>query len=161
MDHKLILSLKLERPRPPKLVCMHVTSTPICINFLSQFWSIKIFHDHGLCPEREILPFLKGSHISETERVTPTKTGVHAHDFNPYLHRFFELILIGYIFWQWWTKRNFGQIQKLILFPKVEKPCPPNLVCMLTLSTSTCLNFLKQFCSAQCFVRFPFWAPWL
>ena len=39
---------KPERPHPPKLVCMHVTSIPTCINFLSQFWSIKIFYDHGL-----------------------------------------------------------------------------------------------------------------
>ena len=45
-------------------------------------------------PEREILPFLKGSHISETEGVTPTKTGVHACDINPYLHIFYEPIPI-------------------------------------------------------------------
>ena len=45
--------------------------------------------------EREILPFLKGSHIFETEEVTPTKTGVHACDINPYLHEFFEPISIN------------------------------------------------------------------
>ena len=44
--------------------------------------------------EREIWPFLKGSHISETEKVTPIKTGVHARDINPYLHKFFEPIPI-------------------------------------------------------------------
>ena len=32
----------------PKLVCMHLTSTPTCMNFLSQFQSIKFFDDHGL-----------------------------------------------------------------------------------------------------------------
>ena len=48
MDHKLILSLKPERPHPPKLVCMHLTSIPTCINFLSRFRSIKFFDDHGL-----------------------------------------------------------------------------------------------------------------
>ena len=32
--------------------------------------------------------------ISETRETTPTKFGVHACDINPYLHEFFELILI-------------------------------------------------------------------
>ena len=36
--------------------------------------------DYKSMPKREIWPFLKGSHISETEVVTPIKTGVHAHD---------------------------------------------------------------------------------
>ena len=45
-------------------------------------------------PQREIWLLLKGSHISETEGVTPTKTGVQARDINPYLHKFFEPIPI-------------------------------------------------------------------
>ena len=32
--------------------------------------------------------------ISETRVTTPTKIGVHACDINPYLHEFFEPILI-------------------------------------------------------------------
>ena len=32
---------KTKEPRPPKLVFMHLTSIPTCMNFLSQFWSIK------------------------------------------------------------------------------------------------------------------------
>ena len=32
------ISLKPERSHPPKLVCMHFTSTPTCMNFLSQFY---------------------------------------------------------------------------------------------------------------------------
>ena len=43
---KVAISPKLMRARPPKLVCMHVTSTPTCMNFLSQFQSIKFFNDH-------------------------------------------------------------------------------------------------------------------
>ena len=50
--------------------------------------------DYSPCPEREIWLFLKGSRISETGEATPTKTGVHAHDINSYLHEFFEPILI-------------------------------------------------------------------
>ena len=50
--------------------------------------------DYSPCPEREIWPFLKGSHISETGETTPTKTGVHELDINPYLHEFFEPIPI-------------------------------------------------------------------
>ena len=34
---KVAISPKLERSRSPKLVCMYVTSTPICMNFLSLF----------------------------------------------------------------------------------------------------------------------------
>ena len=43
---KVAISPKPKRPRPPKLVCMHVTSIPTCMNFLSQFQSIKFFDDH-------------------------------------------------------------------------------------------------------------------
>ena len=45
---KVAISPKPERSRSPKLVCMYVTSIPTCMNFLSQFRSIKIFDDHGL-----------------------------------------------------------------------------------------------------------------
>ena len=44
--------------------------------------------DYYPCPEREIWPFLKGSHISETGETTPIKTDVHARDIDPYLHDF-------------------------------------------------------------------------
>ena len=44
--------------------------------------------------EGEIWLFFKGSHISETGGVTPTKIGVHVLHINPYLHEFFELIPI-------------------------------------------------------------------
>ena len=50
--------------------------------------------DYSPCPKREIRLFLKGSHISETEEATPTKVGAHARYINPYLHEFFESILI-------------------------------------------------------------------
>ena len=45
-------------------------------------------------PRKGNLAVLKGSHISETEKATPTKTSVHAHDLNPYLHKIFEPIPI-------------------------------------------------------------------
>ena len=45
---KVAISLKPERPHPPKMVCMHVASTPTCMIFLGQFQSIKFFDDHGL-----------------------------------------------------------------------------------------------------------------
>ena len=40
------------------------------------------------------LAVFEGSNISKTGEATPTKIGVHAFDINPYLHEFFELILI-------------------------------------------------------------------
>ena len=40
------------------------------------------------------LAVFEGNDVSETGESTPTKIGVHAFDINPYLHEFFELILI-------------------------------------------------------------------
>ena len=40
------------------------------------------------------LAVFEGSGIFETKIATPTKIGVHACYINPYLHEFFELILI-------------------------------------------------------------------
>ena len=44
---------------------------------------------------KENLAVFEGSGISETREVTPTKIGVYACDINPYLHEFFEPILIN------------------------------------------------------------------
>ena len=41
------------------------------------------------------LAVFEGSNISETGEVTITKIGVHAFHINPYLHEFFEPILIN------------------------------------------------------------------
>ena len=54
--------------------------------------------DNSPWVEREIWPFLKGSHISKTEEATPTKLGMHARNINPYLHKFFESIPMDLIF---------------------------------------------------------------
>ena len=99
--------------------------------------------DYSPCHKREIWPFLKGSYISETKEATPTKTGVHALDINPYLHEFFELIPIDFFF-------NFMD-HKLILSPKPERPRPPKLVCMYLTLIPTCINFLSQFRSIKFF----------
>ena len=36
-----------EETTPTKLVHMHLTSIPTCMNFLGRFRSIKFFDDHG------------------------------------------------------------------------------------------------------------------
>ena len=51
--------------------------------------------DYSPWVEREIWPFLKGSHISEIGETTPTKIGVYECDINPNLHEFFEPIPIN------------------------------------------------------------------
>ena len=93
---KVAISPKPERSRSPKLVCMYVTSTPTCMNFLSQFRSIKFFDDHGLYSmgKKGNLALFESSNISKTGEVMATKTGVHTCDINPYLHKFFEAIPI-------------------------------------------------------------------
>ena len=45
---KVAISPKPEKPHPPKLVCMHLTSTSTCMNFFSRFYLIQFFDDHGL-----------------------------------------------------------------------------------------------------------------
>ena len=45
---KVVISPKPEWPCPPKLVCMHLTSSYTGMIFLSQFRSIDFFNDHGL-----------------------------------------------------------------------------------------------------------------
>ena len=93
---KVAISPKPKRARPPKLVYMHVTSTPICMIFLSRFRSIRFFDDHGLqsMGRKGNLAVFESSNISETEKDTPTKIGVHACYINTYLHDFFESIPI-------------------------------------------------------------------
>ena len=77
---RVAISPKLERSRPPKLVHMHNSSILICINFLSQFRSIKFFDDHGLesMVGKGNLALFESSNISKTGEVTPTKIGAHA-----------------------------------------------------------------------------------
>ena len=44
------------------------------------------------------LAVFEGCSISETGNAMPTKIGVHAFDINPYLHIFFEPIILTSIF---------------------------------------------------------------
>ena len=50
--------------------------------------------DYSPWVEREIWPFLRVAVSPKPGEPTPTKIGVHACVINPYLHKFFELILI-------------------------------------------------------------------
>ena len=56
------VSPKSEKPLPPKLVCMQVTSIPTCMNFFGRFRSIKFFYDHG---SKGKFGRFEGSSISE------------------------------------------------------------------------------------------------
>ena len=75
---RVAVSPKPERPRPPKLVYMYVTSIPTYMNFLSRFRLIKFFDDHGLYiyspwVEREIWPFLRVAVSPKPEKSRPPK----------------------------------------------------------------------------------------
>ena len=141
----------MERPHPPKLVCMRSGSTSTCMNFLSRFYFLTAM-DYSPWSEGKFWPFLKADKrgkISETEVTKPTKFGLHAFHIDLYLHEFFELILFfdphGIAHG---PKGNFGCFEgklKGAITPKVERPHPPKLVCMRFGSTSTCMNFLNRF----------------
>ena len=65
---KVAISPKPDKPRPPILVCMHLTSISTCMNFLGRFQSIKFFDDHGKksMVRRGNLAVFESSSISET-----------------------------------------------------------------------------------------------
>ena len=95
------------------------------------------------------LAIFESSNISETKETTPIKIGVHTFDINPYLHRFFEPILICSIFslpwYSPWSDRKIWPFLKVAISLKPNKPRPSKLVCMHLTSTLTCINFLSQF----------------
>ena len=73
---KVAISLKPEWTRPPKLVCMPLTSIYSCMNFLSRFQSIQFFDvtmDYSPWSEREIWPFLKLAISPKPEWTHPPK----------------------------------------------------------------------------------------
>ena len=73
---KVAISPKPEWPCPPKLVCMHLTSSYTCMIFLSRFLMIELFDDHGLYSswsEREIWPFLKVAISPKPEKLHQPK----------------------------------------------------------------------------------------
>ena len=91
---KVAISPKLETSHPSKLVCMHLTSTPTCMNFFSQFYLIQFFSlPWAIVSGQGNLAVFERSNISEIGEVMPTKIGVHAFDIDPYLHEFLEPIL--------------------------------------------------------------------
>ena len=63
--HRKAISPKPERLCPPKLICMHFTTTSTCMNFLSQFYF--------LTPMDWSFLKAKKSKISKTGWATPTK----------------------------------------------------------------------------------------
>ena len=75
----------------------------------------------------------EGSSISETEKVTPTKIGVHTLGINPYLHEFFEMILSKLSFlmtmdYSPWSERENWPFLKVAVSPKPKRLHPPKLV---------------------------------
>ena len=63
---------KLERPRPPKLVCIHFTSTSTSMNFLSRFYFLTTM-DYSPWFKGKFWPFLKASKTPKLERPRPPK----------------------------------------------------------------------------------------
>ena len=76
--------------------------------------------DYSPWPEREIWPFLKTTKrrkIFKTGEARSTKIGVHALHIHPYLHEFFEpILLIFYILkpmdYSPWPEREIGRFWK-------------------------------------------------
>ena len=73
------------------------------------------------------LAVFEGSSISETKEAPPTKIGVHVCDIKFYLHEIFEN----------------SPFLKVAVSLKLERHCPPKLVCILVTSLPTSMKFLS------------------
>ena len=114
-NEKWTKSPKLEGSHPPKLVCMHFTSTSTCMNFLSQFYFLTPW---------TIVHGSKGK-FGQIWKVakSPKPEGLHAFHVNLYLHEFFEPIpffdpmdyyspwLEGKL-WLFWRQHKHSNISK-------------------------------------------------
>ena len=72
---KVAISPKPKRAHQPKLVYMHVTSTPICMIFLTDSDQLNFLMtmDYSPWSEREIWPFLKVAISPKPKRARPPK----------------------------------------------------------------------------------------
>ena len=102
--------------------------------------------------QRKFLTILKTnekSKNSENREGSPTKIGLHAFHVKLYLHVFFEPILFfdphGLSVVQRENLAILKAKNKQAKSRKLERLHPPKFVCMHFTSTSTCMNFLRQF----------------
>ena len=131
---KVTVSPKPKQSRPPKLVCLHLTSIPTCINFLSQFRPIKFFDDHGLYSpwsEREIWPFLKVTVSPKPKQSRPSKSVcIHLTSIPTcinFLSRFRPIkFLMTILLYSPWSEREIWLFLKVAISPKPERPCYKN-----------------------------------
>ena len=151
-NEKWTKSPKLEGSHPPKLVCMHFTSTPTCLNFLSQFYFLTPM-DYSPWSEGKFWLFWR--QMKNEQNLRNWKNHTHQNRFACISHQ----PLLAWIFWANsifrppWTivhgrKGNFGCFEgniNVAISPKPERSHPPKSVCMHFTSTSTCMNFLSQF----------------
>ena len=117
-------SPKPKRPCPPKLNCMHFTSTSTCINFLSGFYFLTPMDiAHG--PKGNFDHFegkRKRGKISKTEEATHTKIDLHAFHINLYLHIFFErILLLTPMDYSPWSEGNFDRFEDKRKRGKISK----------------------------------------
>ena len=151
---KVAISPKPERPCPPKLVCMHLTSIPTCIYFLSWFRLIKIFDVWK--GNLAVFESMKVAISPKPEKPCPPKLVC--------MHLTSITTSINFLSWLWliiffddhglYIKVNIKEIWlilKVAISLKPEKPCPPKLVCLHLTSIPTCLNFLSWFQSIKIF----------
>ena len=148
-NFKVAISPKLKKPRPQKLVCMHYTSTPTCINILSRFKSIQFFHYHSPWLKGKIWSNFKVAISPKPERARPPKLVNMHYTSTPtctnFLSRFKSIQFFHYHgLYSPWSKRKIWSNFKVAISPKPERPRPPNLVHMHYTSTPTCTNFLTQ-----------------
>ena len=112
-NEKWTKSMKLEGSHPPKLVCMHFTSTPTCLNFLSWFYFLTSM-DYSPWSEGKVWLFWRQT---KNEQYLWNRRG---HTYQNWFACISHQPLLAWIFWAnsifWppWTivhgrKGNFGK----------------------------------------------------
>ena len=95
---KVVISPKPKRLCPSKLVCMQLTSTPTCMNFLSRFYSIQFFRYHGLIFLKENFFYATSFVMNFHDSYTHTCTFLYLHLWNKHIsaHLFISLFSSHY-----------------------------------------------------------------
>ena len=141
------ISPKPKRLRPPNLMCMHLTSIPICMIFLGQFGLIKFFDVHG--SKGKFSCFWKYQYLRNQRD--------HAHQI--WCTCIWHQSLLAWFFWansDWlnflmnmdyspWVEREIWPFLKVPISPKPKRPRPPKSMYIHVTSMPTCMNFFGQF----------------
>ena len=144
---KVAISPKLDKLRPPKLVCMHLTSIPTYMNFWAD--SNRLYFlmtmDYSPWSEGEIRQFLNVAISLKPDKLRPPKlVCMHLTSIPTYMNFWADSNRLNFLMtmdYSPWSEGEFWSFLNVAISPKQNKLHPPKLVCMHLTSIPTCINF--------------------